>query len=349
MRHDPATGEMAGNAIDRASSAATAIWRRVRRVPTAFIFVGSLALALLLLWRQGSLGSLGETARNAEPFVIGAAFVLSLLSVVLLCLRWQALVQMAGGRYDPTRAAEALLTSVVVNYAAPKGLAVPTRAILSARDLGLTPTASGAVALWDVALDFVALGAMSLIWFALSDRGLLQRLERPTLGLSVVAAGLIALATVIMVIVARRRPDLRARAQAAVREMVSYPGRRPIAALTAAALTAAYWASQTIVFRLMLDAVGLGAEATWVAVLGFLGLPVLIGMFSPTPGGTGVREALMVVVAQAAGMPGAPVLVAAVAYRVALLVAVPVLYLPVRLWRRWREGSVVVRSSTGHD
>lgn len=347
MTHDSTTGKVSGGAV-REAAAPMSWWRRLLRIPTPVIFVGSLAVAFVLLWRQGTLGTLGETARNAEPRVIIAASLLSLVSVIVLCLRWQALVRMAGGRYDPTRAAETLLTSVVVNYAAPKGLAVPTRAVLSARDLGLTPTASGAVALWDVALDFVALGLMTLIWLAFTDRSLLSQIERPGLGLTVAAVVIVALVGTVAAVILRRRPDLRQRVMAAGREMVTFPGQRPGAALLAVAFTAGYWLVQTVVFRLMLDAVGLGAEATWVAVLGFLGLPVLIGMFSPTPGGTGVREALMVVVAQAANLPGAPVLLAAVAYRVALLVAVPVLYAVVRLWRQWRERTIGTRSDAGH-
>jgi uncharacterized membrane protein YbhN (UPF0104 family) len=318
-------------------------------VPTPVIFVGSLALALVLLWRQGTLGDLGETARNADPRVLLAALVLSLVSVIVLCLRWQALVQMAGGRYDPATAAEALLTSVVVNYAAPKGLAVPTRAMLSARDLGLTATASGAVALWDVALDFAALCLMTLAWFAVTDRGLLRRIELPDGRVAATLIIAIALLGVAITIAAWRRPRWRERGQAALREMATYPSRRPLAALVAVGFTAAYWIVQSVVFRLMLDAVGLGAEASWTVVLGLMGPPVLLGMFSPTPGGSGVREALMVVVAQAGGLPGAPVLVAAVAFRVALLIAVPVLYVLVRIWRRGREWVSTPRRSAGNE
>jgi uncharacterized membrane protein YbhN (UPF0104 family) len=131
--------------------------------------------------------------------------------------------------------------------------------------------------------------------------------------------------------------------------MLTYPSQRPGAALASVGFTIAYWVVQSVVFRLMLEAVGLGAQATWVVVLGLLGLPVLIGMFAPTPGGTGVREALMVVVANAGGLPGAPVLLAAVAYRVALLIAVPVLFVVVRIWREARERTPSARRNAGHD
>lgn len=310
-----------------------AIWRRLLLIPTPVIFIGSLAIALLLLWRQGTLGDLGETARQADIRVLIAASALYLVSIVVLCLRWQALVQMAGGRYEPARAAEALLTSVVVNYAAPKGLAVPTRALLSARDLGLTATASGAVALWDVALDLVALGLMSLAWLAMIDRSLLVRIETPDARASAAVIGVVAAVVLVVGVIAWRRPRWRERGVAAVHEMLTYPGRRPLAAIVAVLFTAAYWGVQTAVFRLMLDAVGLGPEVGWAVVLGLLGPATLVGMFSPTPGGSGVREALMVVVAQAGGLPGAPVLLAAIAYRVALLIAVPVLFVLVRIWR----------------
>lgn len=318
-------------------------------IPTPIIFLASLAVAMAVLWRQGTLSDLGATARQADTGVLVAASALYLVSVIILCLRWQALVQMAGGRYEPAKAAEALLTSVVVNYAAPKGLAVPTRAALSARDLGLSATAASAVALWDVVLDFVALGLMSLAWFALIDRSQLGRIPLPegtfALGLTVIMLFVLGAIAAI----AWKRPAWRDMGTAAIREMLTYPIRRPGAALVSVGFTAAYWLVQSVVFRLMLDAVGLGAQASWVVVLGLLGPPVLIGMFAPTPGGTGVREALMVVVANAGGLPGAPVLVAAVAYRVALLIAVPVLFVVVRIWREARERTPSARRNAGHD
>jgi uncharacterized membrane protein YbhN (UPF0104 family) len=324
-------------------------WRRLLHIPTPVIFLASLAVAVVVLWRQGTLSDLGDTARQADTGVLIAASALYLISVIVLCLRWQALVQMAGGRYEPAKAAEALLTSVVVNYAAPKGLAVPTRAALSARDLGLSATAASAVALWDVALDFVALGLMSLAWFALIDRSLLGRIELPAGSYVVGLAVIVLIAVVAIAAISWKRPDLRDRGSAAVREMLTYPSQRPGAALASVGFTIAYWVVQSVVFRLMLEAVGLGAQATWVVVLGLLGLPVLIGMFAPTPGGTGVREALMVVVANAGGLPGAPVLLAAVAYRVALLIAVPVLFVVVRIWREARERTPSARRNAGHD
>jgi uncharacterized membrane protein YbhN (UPF0104 family) len=54
-----------------------------------------------------------------------------------------------------------------------------------------------------------------------------------------------------------------------------------------------------------------------------MGLPVLIGMLSPVPGGAGVREGLMAAVARLAGTPVGPVVLAAVTYRLILFVVTP--------------------------
>jgi uncharacterized membrane protein YbhN (UPF0104 family) len=68
-------------------------------------------------------------------------------------------------------------------------------------------------------------------------------------------------------------------------------------------------------------------------MLGLMGLPMLIGMLSPVPGGAGVREALMAGMAGVEGQPGAPVLLAAVAYRLALFVVTPIVWGGLRVVR----------------
>jgi uncharacterized membrane protein YbhN (UPF0104 family) len=74
----------------------------------------------------------------------------------------------------------------------------------------------------------------------------------------------------------------------------------------------------------------LGTPPTLPLVLGLMGLPVLIGMLSPVPGGAGVREGLMAAMAGLAGVPAGPVLLAAIAYRLALFVVTPVVWGVVR-------------------
>jgi len=299
------------------------------RAPTPLIFGASLTVALVLLRRQGTLADLGTAARGADLAIIVLAALLYLLGLALLCLRWHALVRMVAGRSDPARAAEAFLASVAINYAAPIGLAVPARAALTKRGLGLTTTETGAIALWEVGADVLALGAVSAVWLAAGNGAILGRLPGgPGAALAVVAGGVAFGAAALAVAV--RRPVLRRRVGVAGVGLLRYPGRQPRAAIAALGLTAAFWLLQGPILALLLGAVGVDASAG--LVIGLLSLPVLVGMLSPVPGGAGVREALMVAVAQARGANGGAVLLAAVAYRAALFAAIPLLYAAVRVW-----------------
>lgn len=313
-------------------------WRRVLRTPTPVIFALSVAVAALLLWRQGSLGELGSALRRARPEEVVAGFALYAAGLVLLCGRWQALVRMVGGTARFGVAAEAFLTSVVVNYAAPIGLAIPARALLSVRDLRLSPAAGGAVALWEVGLDLLLLGGVSLAWLLTGGLGRLGpwwgRIPAAAVPIGAALLGALGL---LVVGLGRWRPVLAARVGQRGREALAYPLRRPREAGLAALLTVGFWVLQAVILRLLLGAVGAGAVG-WVAVAGLLGPPVLLGMVSPVPGGAGVRETLMVAVAQASGLDGTTVLVAAVAYRVALFAAIPVVYAAVRAWGAGRGG-----------
>lgn len=307
-------------------------WRRLLAIPTPLIFVGSVAIAILLLWRQGSLGNLGTTARQLPPGLLVGVFALYLVGLGLLCLRWYALVRMAGGEGTVPLAAEAFLTSVVINYAAPIGLAVPTRAALSARDLGLPAKGGAAVALWEVLLDVAVLGVLSAVWLAAGGARVVAGIDLSARWLGPAAVALL-MTLGLVGLVAVRRPGLRRRVGLAVGEMLRYPGRRPRAALLALTLSVVYWAGQAVVLRLLLGAVDVGRGPEATLVLGLLGPPVLIGMLSPVPGGAGVRELLMVAVAETRGVDVQAVVVAAVVYRLALFVAIPPLYAGARFWR----------------
>ena len=98
-----------------------------------------------------------DSVRDVHPARVVAILLVYAASILLLGIRWHALVRMAGGAPHWTSSAEVFLTSVIVNYAAPIGLAVPTRAALTVRDLELSPSQSGAVVGWEAALDVVAL------------------------------------------------------------------------------------------------------------------------------------------------------------------------------------------------
>jgi uncharacterized membrane protein YbhN (UPF0104 family) len=316
--------------------------RRLLALPTPLLFTASVLFAVALLWRQGALGDLGRTARDADPTLTVAALLLYLGGLTLLCVRWHVLTRMVGGASDAARASEAFLTSVVVNYAAPIGLAVPTRAALTKRALGLSVAETAAVALWEVVCDVVVLALAVLFWILLAGPDL------PALAEPITDHRLLALAAVVVavglliggVLLLRRRLGVRLGSGAAGIGLRA-PTRQPGEAARAVGLTLGYWLLQGVILWLLLRA--LGETAGGLLILGLLSLPILVGMLSPLPGGAGVREALMVVVARVEEVDPAPVLLAAVTYRVALFLAIPILYVGVRFWLAFRRTPTVMK------
>ncbi len=306
--------------------------RTLAAIPTPLVFGVSVLFAMLLLWRRGDLGDIGEAAGRADAPTVALALVLYLVGLALLSARWHLLVWMTKGTSDLARASEAFLTSVVINYAAPVGLAVPTRAALTKRALGLSVAETGAVALWEVLLDLSVLGAITLLW-AVTGRTSGEVLGEalgavPAVLLGLAFAGVVALGVGLGLAI--RRPGLRRRVALAGTGLLQFPRQRPVVAAWAIGSTVVYWLVQGLVLWLLLKALGVAPGVG--LVLGLTGLPVLVGMLSPVPGGAGVREALMVAVAHGHGADGAAVLVAAVTYRIALFAAIPILYLAVRAW-----------------
>lgn len=298
-------------------------------VPTPVIFGVAAALATFVLWRQGGLTEIADSVRDVHPGRIVAILLVYSASILLLGIRWHALVRMAGGSPDWTSSAEVFLTSVIVNYAAPIGLAVPTRAALTIRDLKLSPSQSGAVVGWEAALDVVALLVISAAWLVLGGSELVQAMtiDARVLVLMVVVAILGVAATR----VASRSTAVRSRIAPFAGRMLSSPTEHPMLALMGVALTGGFWVIQVGIMAALLDLFGVAVSLT--LLLGIMGIPVLVGMLSPVPGGAGVREALMAAAAGLGGTPAAPVVLAAVAYRLALFLVTPLVWGAVRLAR----------------
>lgn len=250
-------------------------------------------------------------------------------SLLLLGVRWHTLVRMAGGSPNWTSSAEVFLTSVIVNYAAPIGLAVPTRAALTVRDLKMSPSQSGAVVGWEAALDVLALTLVSVAWLAMGGFAMLQTIlidgRLLAVGVGVIAIGVLATAAFV------RLPVIRTRISPFFGRMLLSPAEHPALALLALAITVGFWVIQIGVMAALLDL--FGTSTLLSGLLGIMGLPVLIGMLSPVPGGAGVREALMAAAARLEGIPAGPVILAAVAYRLALFAVTPLVWGAVRLAR----------------
>jgi glycosyltransferase 2 family protein len=298
-------------------------------VPTPVIFAVAAAVATFLMWRQGGLTDIIVSVRNVHPGRILAILLVYAASLLLLGIRWHALVRMAGGVPHWSSSAEVFLTSVIVNYAAPIGLAVPTRAALTVRDLEMSPGQSGAVVGWEAALDVIALTAISAAWLLLGGSNLIQTMSVDGRVLAivvlVVALGAIALSAV------GGSTAIRSRIAPFAGRMLSSPAEHPMLALLAIALTGAFWAIQSGIMAALLQLFGVAISLS--LLLGIMGIPVLVGMLSPVPGGAGVREALMAAAARLVGIAAGPVVLAAVAYRLALFLVTPLVWGLVRLAR----------------
>lgn len=311
-------------------------WKRrlglLSRIPTPLIFIGSVVLALLVLWWQGQLQQIVDVVRDASLAPLLIAIPVYLLSLGLLCYRWHVLVIMAHGSSDLPKASEAFLTSIVINYAAPVGLAVPSRAALTKRALGLDASATGTIAVWEIGADVLVLGAGTVLWMLIAPGS--SGAVGDELGNSAgryalfgILGALIVLAALVFLL---RSATRRSRLLHYGRAILIAPRERPRVASTVLLVTIVYWVMQGIVLALLLFAMNI--DLSFSLVLGITTLPILIGMLSPIPGGAVVRETLMYVVARLAGVPGGEVVAAAVIYRFALFGAIPILYGLTRLW-----------------
>lgn len=298
-------------------------------VPTPVIFALAAALATILLWRQGGLSEIVISIRSVHPARIVAILLVYAASILLLGIRWHALVRMAGGTPHWSSSAEVFLTSVIVNYAAPIGLAVPTRAALTVRDLELSPGQSGAVVGWEAALDVLALSLISAAWLLLGGSDLVQSVSAD--GRVLLLWAVIVVLGMVMTAAVCRSTAIRSRIAPFASRLLSSPTRHPILALIALALTAAFWAIQIGIMAALLQLFGVAISLS--LLFGIMGVPVLVGMLSPVPGGAGVREALMAAAARLAGIPTGPVVLAAIAYRLALFLVTPLVWGAVRLAR----------------
>ena len=332
---DPAGEPVAGPAlppsVQRLVAPLLRFRRIVGRVPAPLIFLGAILLALLVLWSRGSLGEVRATVRRADASQIVTAALLFLAGLTLLCARWHILVILIVGRSDLPRAAEAFLTSIALNYVSPVSVAIPARAALTKRALGLSLGQTSTVAAWELLADVIVLGLGATLWLLITPASWSVLGSVPA-SLLFALLVVVAIAVLLVLVVAIRSRSLRDRLGRLGGDMLMAPRRRPRVFALAMSATVVYWAVQATVLWVLLDA--LDAEHHVRMVLGMATLPWLVGMASMVPGGTGVREALMVAVAGVEGAAAAPALVAAVTYRICLFAAIPVLWVVLRLWLR---------------
>ena len=306
-------------------------------------------MALLLLWQQNALSSIRPAIRTADPWTIAAGLLLYLIGLALLCVRWNLLVMMVSGSTRHLQAAEAFITSVAVNYAAPLSLALPSRAYLTKRALGLGAAETASITFWEVASDLAVLALGTLLWIVIGGwrgQGIAVDDRLVGLGALLVLGGLLA-----VTIALRRAARLRSivyKMRNHFTEALKHPARRPRQTIMALGVTVIYWIVQGGVLFLLLKAID-GEDPKLSLVLGLTTLPILVGMLSPVPGGAGVREALMIAVASVHGANEANVLLAGVTYRIALFAAIPILYAIIRALILLRHGQEESDGIAGQD
>lgn len=307
-------------------------FRRVAgRVPAPMIFLAAILIALLVLWSRGSLGDVANTIRQADARQIVAAALLFLAGLALLCTRWHILVILIVGTSNLPRAAEAFLTSVALNYVSPVSVAIPARAALTKRALGLSLGQTSTVAAWELLADVIVLALGATLWLLITPTSWSVLGSVPT-SLLLALLLVIAVGVLLVLVVAIRSRGLRDRMGRLGGDMLMAPRCRPRVFALALATTVLYWSIQATVLWVLLDALDAGHHVRMV--LGMATLPWLVGMASMVPGGTGVREAMMVAVAGVEGAAATPALIAAITYRICLFAAIPVLWLILRLWLR---------------
>lgn len=323
-----------GNLSPEPGGSGSTLWRRISRVPTTAIFVASLALAITVLYLTGSLDGIVSALRDADVVLLLVTVPIYVGSLWVLAYRWHMLVDMAGGVSHLPRAAEAFLTSVIINYAAPIGLAVPSRAALTKRALGLNASQTGTIALWEIAFDVIVLGAGTAVWLILAEGALGEvrsELARSSGSYLLAGAFMILLITVAGVIIARK-PSIRGKLVGITGRVLMAPSRRPAEAVRTLIVSLVYWLLQGVVLWMIITALRVDVSATFM--IGFTSLPILVGMLSPIPGGAAVREGLMYVVARLSGLDteADAILAAALIYRFALFGAIPLLFALNRIW-----------------
>lgn len=312
--------------------------KRLTAIPTPVIFLFSLLMAILLLWQQDALSSIRPAIRNANPWIIAAGLLLYLAGLGLLCVRWNLLVTMVSGATRGLQASEAFITSVAVNYAAPLSLALPSRALLTKRALGLGTAETASITFWEVASDLAVLAVGTLLWIAVGGwRGQGVSVDDRLVGGGVLLMLLGLLAVFVAIKRAARLRSIVYKMRNHFTEALKHPTRRPRQTMLALGVTVLYWIVQGGVLWLLLKAIG-GEAPSVSLVLGLTTLPILVGMISPVPGGAGVREALMIAVASVHGANEANVLLAGVTYRIALFAAIPILYGIIRILIALRDG-----------
>lgn len=264
------------------------------------MLAASSLVILLLLASLVDWGNLGAVVREAAPFPLFAAFLLTLFFPVLNALRWLAVVRATGevmsfgrsfritmacwpvGTLTPGKAGEMLKGAALSDRTAGLGT-VFTERVIDVAVLGVYGVLFGALAgsLWAVVGGLVGLGGAAFILLG-------ARAAIPLLGEKKLAGKL--------------------RAFLAVSPMLFARPRLLVACVLASALN--WFLSMAQLWFLLL---AFGAPAPWVLIVGILPAATFAGLLPLTIAGAGTRDSALLLLA-AGRIDAAALLASSIAY-----------------------------------
>jgi len=305
---------------------------RARRLLPLVVW-GSIALGVLALVLSGDLGAMTSALVDADPRLVALLLVVALALPVVHARRWQVMLRSVGHDLSLGAAVDLTISSTMINYAAPGYLWSPAKGMLARQMYGVGLGRSVPTLAAEQVLDALALllgtAAGLLLAGPTISRQIAERVDAPSFGTVLIAAGALVVVVVASVYAALRFGRRFVRSSIDAGRLLA---RDRSLRLPVIGLTVARWLLDTLAIWLAAKAVGVSLGLS--ALILISNLPLLIGVISPMPGGIGFREGAMAAVASALVIPVAAILAAAILHRAVLVLALPLVAGLIRV-RRW--------------
>ncbi|MCM8745175.1 flippase-like domain-containing protein [Thermomicrobium sp. CFH 73360] len=272
--------------------------RRRRTLQRSWRLLVGVTLVAVVIWRLGPR-QLFTALTTVSPVVLLPAMMVGCLPPVFHAWRWRRLLEISEERVSILDAVRVTVAASVANYALPAFGWAPAKVVATKRWLGIQATSSVPTVLIEHALDsavLLFLGFTGLVALGVPVRVLTVNLPNDTQGWFVVfgatafglaVAALAGLRWGSRLVVTSVRQGYR---------VVRTLWRDPVVWIA----TVGRWGAEFVLLAILTWATGLHLPVAALLVL--LGLPGILGLLAPVPGGLGIREATGVVLATALGL-----------------------------------------------
>lgn len=300
---------------------------------------GPIILVVLAVLASGEASRVGDALGGARLPLVVVLLPIGLALPLVHARRWQLMLKSIGEPVGLQDAIEMTVTASMVNYAIPGYSGSPTKGALVRQLHGVGFRRSIPTLAAEQVLDVFALAFGSVVGVALSLAGgtdlsgLTDRSAAESFGVVLIAA-IVILSALAMLLRRYGRGFAEALIETSRLLVRDRDLRWPLTWLTLA-----YWALNVSAIWVAAEAVGITLHP--VALLLISNVPLLLGLLSPLPGGIGVREGAMTMIAGALSISATGILAAAVIQRGMLVLALPVEMGLLRLQRRLRSRSCV--------